>query len=575
MTENELKEFLLRSYPIEDEKCDWKEMKNLKNSFNGHEGEDVMSYVSGIANMEGGDLVIGVEDKTLNIIGTDLTKFNLDKNSAVLKIKENCVNISSEGLSVDEYITSDTQKTVWVIHIPKHLPRKPVYAHKHAWQRIKDSLVFITPERESAILNESVSEGNASKWTATVLPDATLDDLDPKAILKAREQYKEVYPSKAKEVDSWDDIKFLNKAKITIKGKITIAAIILLGKEESEHYLLPSVCKIRWTLKNEKGENLDYEIFSIPMILAIDEVGKKIRNTKYEYTIAGNMFPEPPMYRYDVFTLREPLNNAIGHQDYKKDARIEVIEYDNDHLVFQNYGSFLPGSVEKVVLEDSPESIYRNPFLIEAMRNVHMVETEGGGIRKLFEQQRKRFFPMPEYDLSGGKVKVTIDGKVIDEQFAKILVQVPDMSMSDILLLDKVQKQKRLSDDEIKYMRKKKLIEGRKPNVFLSRNIVRQTKDVGLKATYVKNKSFDDEYFRKLIIQYLEKFSIAKRSDIDDLLMGKLSDVLTIDQKKNKIKNLLYQLSLNSATLLSIKLFKYLSNKKLPRILPCRRIHLS
>ena len=546
MTENELKEFLLRSYPIEDEKCDWKEMKNLKNSFNGHEGEDVMSYVSGIANMEGGDLVIGVEDKTLNIIGTDLTKFNLDKNSAVLKIKENCVNISSEGLSVDEYITSDTQKTVWVIHIPKHLPRKPVYAHKHAWQRIKDSLVFITPERESAILNESVSEGNASKWTATVLPDATLDDLDPKAILKAREQYKEVYPSKAKEVDSWDDIKFLNKAKITIKGKITIAAIILLGKEESEHYLLPSVCKIRWTLKNEKGENLDYEIFSIPLILAIDEVGKKIRNTKYEYTIAGNMFPEPPMYRYDVFTLREPLNNAIGHQDYKKDARIEVIEYDNDHLVFQNYGSFLPGSVEKVVLEDSPESIYRNPFLIEAMRNVHMVETEGGGIRKLFEQQRKRFFPMPEYDLSGGKVKVTIDGKVIDEQFAKILVQVPDMSMSDILLLDKVQKQKRLSDDEIKYMRKKKLIEGRKPNVFLSRNIVRQTKDVGLKATYVKNKSFDDEYFRKLIIQYLEKFSIAKRSDIDDLLMGKLSDVLTIDQKKNKIKNLLYQLRKNN-----------------------------
>lgn len=546
MTENELKEFLLRSYPIEDEKCDWKEMKNLKNSFNGHEGEDVMSYVSGIANMEGGDLVIGVEDKTLNIIGTDLTKFNLDKNSAVLKIKENCVNISSEGLSVDEYITSDTQKTVWVIHIPKHLPRKPVYAHKHAWQRIKDSLVFITPERESAILNESVSEGNASKWTATVLPDATLDDLDPKAILKAREQYKEVYPSKAKEVDSWDDIKFLNKAKITIKGKITIAAIILLGKEESEHYLLPSVCKIRWTLKNEKGENLDYEIFSIPMILAIDEVGKKIRNTKYEYTIAGNMFPEPPMYRYDVFTLREPLNNAIGHQDYKKDARIEVIEYDNDHLVFQNYGSFLPGSVEKVVLEDSPESIYRNPFLIEAMRNVHMVETEGGGIRKLFEQQRKRFFPMPEYDLSGGKVKVTIDGKVIDEQFAKILVQVPDMSMSDILLLDKVQKQKRLSDDEIKYMRKKKLIEGRKANVFLSRNIVRQTKDVGLKATYVKNKSFDDEYFRKLIIQYLEKFSIAKRSDIDDLLMGKLSDVLTIDQKKNKIKNLLYQLRKNN-----------------------------
>ena len=73
MTEKELQEYLLSHYPVEDEKCDWKEMKNLMNSFNGHEGEDVMSYVSGIANMEGGVLVIGVKDKTLEIVGTDLS----------------------------------------------------------------------------------------------------------------------------------------------------------------------------------------------------------------------------------------------------------------------------------------------------------------------------------------------------------------------------------------------------------------------------------------------------------------------------------------------------------------------
>ena len=73
MTEKELKDFLISHYPVEDEKCDWKEMKNLKNSFNGHEGEDVMSYVSGIANMEGGVLVIGVKDKTLEIVSDVLS----------------------------------------------------------------------------------------------------------------------------------------------------------------------------------------------------------------------------------------------------------------------------------------------------------------------------------------------------------------------------------------------------------------------------------------------------------------------------------------------------------------------
>ena len=542
MTEKELKEFLVANYPKEDEKCDWKEMKNLKNSFNGHEGEDVMSYVSGIANMEGGVLVIGVVDKTMDIVGTDLSQFNLDTSSAVYRIKENCTNVSSEGLNIDEYITSDTHKVVWVIHIPKHLPRKPVYAHKKAWQRIKDNLVLLTPEREAAILSEGLLQQD---WTATILPDASIDDLDPAAILKAREKYKEVHPKKEKEVDAWDDKTFLNKAHITIKDKITIAAIILLGREESEHYLLPAVCKVRWSLKNEKSENLDFKVFSIPMILAIEDIGRQIRNTSYEFTISGNIFPEK-MLRYDEFTLKEPLNNAIAHQDYDKGARIEVIEYENDHLVFRNHGEFLPESVEKVVLDDSPESIYRNPFLVEAMRNVHMVDTEGGGIKKLYEQQKKRFFPMPEYDTSNGKVTVGIEGKVIDEQFARILVSVPELSMSDLILLDKVQKQKRLTDEEVKYLRKKKFIEGRKNNLFLSKNITRSTGNVGLKSTYVKNKSFDDEYFRRLIVQYIQKFGSASRAEIVMLLKEKLSDALTDTQKENKITNLLSYLRIHN-----------------------------
>ena len=549
MTEKELRDFLVEKYPIEDEQCEWKEMKNLKNSFNGHEGEDVMSYVSGIANMEGGVLVIGVKDKTLEIVGTDLSQFSLDTNSAVYKIKENCTNVSTEGLYIDEHVTSDTNKVVWVIHIPKHLPRRPVYAHKKAWQRIKDNLVPLTREREETILNEGMLQPD---WTATILPDATMDDLDPAAIAKAREKYKEVHPGRDKEVDSWDDKTFLNKAHITIKDQMTIAAIILLGREESEHYLLPKVCKVRWSLKNERSENLDFKVFSIPMILAIEDIGRQIRNTSYEFTISGNIFPEK-LFRYDEFTLREPLNNAIAHQDYDKGARIEVIEYENDHLVFRNHGVFLPESVEKVVLDDSPESIYRNPFLVEAMRNVHMVDTEGGGIRKLYEQQKKRFFPMPEYDTSGGMVTVDIEGKVIDEQFARILVSVPDLSMSDLILLDKVQKQKRLEDGEIKYLRKKKYIEGRKNNLFLSKSISKNTGNVGLKSTYVKNKSFDDEYFRRLIVQYIEKFGSASRTEIDELLMGKLSDVLSEVQKKNKIKNLLYSLAKNRVIKLNEK----------------------
>jgi ATP-dependent DNA helicase RecG len=274
------------------------------------------------------------------------------------------------------------------------------------------------------------------------------------------------------------------------------------------------------------------------MILAVDEITRLIRNTSYTYTIEGSMFPET-MNRYDVFTLREPLNNAIAHQDYNKMARIEVIEDEDEKLSFRNHGQFIPASIEEVITNDFPESMYRNPFLVEAMRNVNMVETEGGGIRKLFVQQKKRFFPMPTYTLTDDMVKCEISGKVLDENFAKILINNPDLSLPEIILLDKVQKREPLSDDAIKLLRAKKFIEGRKSNLFLSFKVVNESKHIGLKASYIKNKSFDDDYFKGMILNYITTFKKATRRDIEELLKDKLPDILSERQKYDKTTNLL------------------------------------
>lgn len=538
MTEQELSQYIHERYPLENARCEWKDYSNLKNTFKGEARKDIVSYVSAIANMNGGELIIGIEDKTFKITGIEnLSGYTYQ--SATLKLTEFCANLSSEGLLIEEYITSDTQKRVWIIHIPKHLPRRPVYAHSTAWQRIEDSIVKMTKEREEAILNEPLT---SEDWSAAIIEDATIDDLEPSAIAKAKEKYKEVYPSKTKEVDEiWDTPTFLNKAKITIKGKITNTAIILLGKPESEHYLSPNVCKIRWSQRKDSdpnNQNINFRIFTIPMILAIEELGQSIQNTSYTYTIGGSMFPET-MMRYDVFTLREPINNAIAHQDYSKKAHIEVVKYIYEKLIIRNHGQFIPQSVEEVLMNDCPESEYRNPFLAEAMRNVKMIETEGGGIKKLFEQQRKRFFPMPEYDLSGGKVKVEIQGNVLDENFAKILVNNPNLTLQDIVLLDKVQKHKNLTEEQIAYLRKNKYIEGRKNNLYLSASVVKTSKHIGLQSDYIKNKSFNDKYYKDLILDYIKNFGKATRQEIEQLVKDKLSQTLSEQQKTDKITNLL------------------------------------
>ena len=118
--------------------------------------------------MEGGHLVIGVVDKTLEIVGTDI--YNYDVQKARLRLTDQCANLPSEGLLVEEFIIEDTHKTVWIVHVPKHLKRRPVYAHSKAWQRMDDSLVELTDSRLAVILDERESTYDRS---AEVIEDAT------------------------------------------------------------------------------------------------------------------------------------------------------------------------------------------------------------------------------------------------------------------------------------------------------------------------------------------------------------------------------------------------------------------
>jgi ATP-dependent DNA helicase RecG len=533
MTEKELQIYLTNNFPIENEKCEWKEFKSLKNSVAGKEGDDIISYISAIANLQGGHLVTGVKDETFEIVGIqDFAGYSIQ--DIRYRINGNCTNLDIENFFVEEIKTSDTNKTIWLFKIPKHLFRLPVYAHKKTWQRIDDNLVAMTKSRLDAILTEiKINED----WSKEIIDEASIDDLDIEAIKKAKIEFVKRNPKYSHEIEKWNDVEFLNKAKITIKGKITRTALILLGKEETEHYLNSTV-KIRWNLKSLDNQDKDYEIFSIPFLLNVDEVYKKIRNLKYRYLRDGTLFPDEVL-RYEPFIIRESLNNAIAHQDYTKGARINVVEFEDDHLIFSNYGSFLPKSVEEVVLNDTPEEVYRNPFLVEAMKNLDMIETQGGGIKKMFNFQKQRFFPLPDFDFEDNKVKVTIIGKILDDNFARILIKNSELKLEEIILLDKVQKKKEITESEFKYLKKHKYIEGGKPNIYLSHDIVVSVNNEDLKREYLENRSFDDSHFKEMILEYLKKWGKCKRDKIDNLIVPKLSAVLNENQKKKKVTNFL------------------------------------
>lgn len=551
MTELELQQYLLREYPQENARCEWKEFKNLKNSFCGDEKNDVISYVSAIANMEGGFLVVGVHDKTLEIVGTDT--YNYDRQKAILRLTDRCANLSSEGLDIIEYITSDTQKKVWVIRIPKHLPKRPVYAHDKAWQRIEDSLVELTLERLNTILDEPLFTG--SDWSAEIVPNATIDDLDEVAIAKARVMFKKVHSRiPAEEVNAWSVPEFLSNAGVMIDGGITRAAIILLGKPVSVFKLRPAVVRVTWSLRDEKQDVVDYEHFTAPFILTVDQILAKVRNLTMREMPGGTLFPDV-MQQYDDYSMREILHNCIAHQDYTLQERINLVE-NPGFLYYANGGSFIPGTVQKALATHGPQRHYRNECLCNAMVNFNMIDIVGRGIRKIFNQQWERRFPMPDYEIDAAKkeVAVRLYGNAINEKYTKLLKENKDLSLEDCILLDAVQKGHRLSESDAKNLLERGLVEGEYPDLTISLSIARQTKQL---PEYTKVKGLERDKIKQMVLQFIQNAGEdgAKKNSILDYLKEVLPQRNSQEQNLRLLGNILSEMNTDGSVVLRGKLW--------------------
>lgn len=182
-------------------------------------------------------------------------------------------------------------------------------------------------------------------------------------------------------------------------------------------------------------------------------------------------------------------------------------------------------------------SDYRNQLLAETMVKLNMIDSQATGIRRVFRIQKERYFPLPDYDfLNRQQVKVCIYGKILDENYSQILFNNPNFDLETVFLINCIQKGVEIDKDALKYLRKLNVIEGKMPNVFLSATI---SETLGEKDRYVKNKAFDDQYYRDLVVKYLEKYGSAKKKDIQMLLWDKLPSIMEDKQKKDKIRNLL------------------------------------
>ena len=166
-----------------------------------------------------------------------------------------------------------------------------------------------------------------------------------------------------------------------------------------------------------------------------------------------------------------------------------------------------------------------------------MIDTNSMGIPMMYQIQRDKCFPLPTYDLNTiNRVKVTVYGKILDKNYTQLLYSDTDLNMRTVFLLDQVQKHEVISKESFKNLKKRGLVEGRYPNIFVSFKVA---DIVGQKAVYVRNKGLDDDICKQLIIKALESMGEASKQELMEVLEKALPEVLSDEQKSKKVSNLL------------------------------------
>ena len=508
------------------------EFKEARSNYHFNDIGKYFSALSNEANLRGLQeawLIFGISDDK-KIVGTDFRK-----QGGLQNLKKEIINGTNERLTFMEIYTINLEKCrVIAFQIPPAIRGIPTTWQGAAYAREHESISPLPMNKVDLIRSQIGMD-----WSKEIVENATLEDLDKEAVKKARELFskRQSDRKKAQEIlRKLSDIEVLNKAGITIKGKITRTALLLLGKSESSYFFDGFIPRITWTLYNADYTVKTYEHFDMPLLLAVDQVYSRIRNVKYRY-IAGQqtLFPDE-VDQYEPELIKEIINNCIAHQDYRLRGKINVEEFE-DKLIFINEGGFIPETIEQALEPGYKPPYYRNVFLCNAMVNLYMIDTNSMGIPMMYQIQRDKCFPLPTYDLNTiNRVKVIVYGKILDKNYTQLLHSNGELDIQTVFLLDKVQKGQTISKESFKKLKRQGLVEGRYPNLFVSFKVANS---VGQKANYIRNKGLDDDICKQLIIKALEAMGEASKQDLMEILEKALPDVLSEEQKSKKVSNLL------------------------------------
>jgi ATP-dependent DNA helicase RecG len=478
----------------------------------------ILGYVVALCNEGGGYLVIGMTDSYPHeVIGT---KQNLDS------IGELEANIYRDTeIRPNIYELFENEKRVLVVEVPSRPTGKVFKFEDVALMRVGEELKPMSDEVYLKIIQEQEPD-----FSQQICDGLLLSDLDEKAISILKEKYslKQNNP----QFRTLSNEQILSDLELVKKGRLTNAALILLAKKEVIRARLPQA-SIMLEYRNSEGQiPFDNRIhFTEPFFILIEDLWNTInlRNGSFPIQDGAYIF-NIPYFNEEV--IRESINNAITHRDYRKTSEVIIKQFPH-RLDVINAGGF-PVGVDLQNLLKTP-STPRNRLLADVLQKTGIVERSGQGVDKIYYNTLVEGKAEPDYTKSDNfQVNLKLSAIIEDRAFAlfidsiqKELSENEKLSVLEIITLNKIKKghsKSELDSEQVIKLLEKKLIEkrGKTNAVFyiLSKDYYEFTDE---KATYYNLKELDENQVFALIIQYLLVENRAKMKDFVNLFEGKLS----------------------------------------------------
>jgi ATP-dependent DNA helicase RecG len=489
---------------------------------------DLVAAVVALANTEGGDLFLGVEDDC-TITGLHANHRNVTGMPALIANKTiPSMAVRVESVELEGHLIAR-------IHVPKS--RQLVSTSDGLLQRRRLKMDG-SPEAVPFYPHEFVQRQSSLGVTdpsALPLENLAVEDLDPIQRIRIRNAIKKYGGDQSLLPLADEELDGALGLTMTVSGERhpTVAGLLLLGNEMQLRQHLPSHEVAFQVLRGT--DVLVNEFYRKPLLETFEEVELLFRARVEEEEIQMGLF-RVPIPNFDRRAFREAFVNALVHRDYSALGAVHV-RLDDDGLSISNPGGFVEGVNLDNLLVADPRS--RNPLLADIIKRIGLAERTGRGIDRIFEGMLRYGRTAPDYSMSSAyTVAVRMSAADADAEFLRMIVQREEqtgtaMPIDSLIILSRLRNERRLRTTDLARSVQKpetvvrgtleKLVEagmveahstGKGRTYTLS---IKVYQGAGEKAAYVRQAGFEPIQQEQMVLNFIDTHGSIKRADVIEL----------------------------------------------------------